>query len=179
MHEFRQQSHKNEKARIKSMGGTSGRATGGLTGHPDALADRHLVKRMVKKEALTGRADGGRAPAMPGKPSKKEGKGPHVMVNVIAPHGGQPGPGAPVGALPAGPSPMPSPRMAPPPMAPRPSIGGMPGAGAPGPLGAKHGGKIARAEGGRVRMTASAANGEGRLQKIAAYGAKSGVKKSK
>ena len=184
MHEFRHQAHNSMQAKIRAHGGTCGRATGGSAGHPDVMEDRKLVKTMVKKEALkSGRADGGRAPAMPGKSSKKEGRGPHVMVNVIAPRGGLPGPGAAAG-VPAGPVPAPSPRMAPPPaMPPRPGIGGLPGAGGPGPMppmGAKRGGKIEkRSAGGKVHMTAGAASGEGRLEKIAAYGAKSGVKKNK
>ena len=104
--------------------------------HPDVNEDRGLVKKMVKREALTGRASGGMAP-------KGKGKSPKSQVNVvIAP---RPGGSAPSGMpMPGGPGPTPMPPRpvaiaAPrPPMAPPGGLGGM----GPIPAGAKRGGPV-------------------------------------
>lgn len=95
--------------------------------HSDAKEDRSLVKKMVKKEALTGRARGGMLPGEKGK-----GKAaPKSQTNIlIAPRGGGDRAGMPPasgGAMP-GPAAMPS----------GPAGPGMP------PMGAKKGGKIAK-----------------------------------
>lgn len=107
--------------------------------HPDVKEDRGLVKKMVKKEALTGRSQGG---AMP----HGKGKSPKSQVNVvIAPRGGAdragPGPVSPAAA--PGPVAMPSRPVVPvavsrPPMAPPGGLGAM------GPMsaGAKRGGPV-------------------------------------
>ena len=162
MQDFKDKAQKNLTDRIKSYGGTPGRAAGGSM-HSDAKQDRALIDKMVKPSALK-RAAGGHVKA-PKKPS--------TAVNiVIAPKGTD---SAPIGAGSA--APLVPPRLAPRPApAPAPMPDGPPPA---GPMGAKRGGAIKRAAGGKVGMTAGAASGEGRLEKIDAYGAKAGVRKSK
>lgn len=136
------------------------RYLGGET-HSDEAADRSLIKKMVKPEARTGRADGGKAKAKPHK-----GK-PSVSVNVIAPQQARPVP-VPVpvsGGASAAPGPLPS--RAPVSQAPTKVIQVPPPQGPLGPLGAKRGGRIKkRAEGGKI--TAGADSGLGRLEKMAA-----------
>lgn len=160
------------------------KAAGGKA-HSDEAADKKLIKKMLaqhEKEEMKvegslkhQRADkyarGGR--------TKGKGKG-HTQVNiaVVAPHGRHP---ADAGALPGGP-PMPPPR---PPLAGGPGLppglppGGPPGGGPPGlPPGLAGGpppgmpprppGMMKR--GGRVKMKGGAETGEGRLDKIKAYG---------
>lgn len=148
------------------------------SGHPDERQDRSLVDRMVKKQALTGRADGGETSHHKGK-----GKSKGTQVNVIvAPRGGDravpppvngqgPVPAPAMPSQPAGPVP-PRPNQ-PPVMVAAPSGGSAQpplGARVPpqGPIGAKRGGKIACAKGGTVKgYTAGAESGLGRLEKAA------------
>jgi hypothetical protein len=126
-----------------------------MAGHTDEKEDRKLVSKMVKKDALTGRcnggkrADGGRAEG--GKAPKKGGK-PNISITVAPRSGGdRAGP-------PESPMPMPVPAGAMPsrtagPVIPPPGPGG-PAAGlaalrAMPPVGAKRGGKVSkRADGG-------------------------------
>ena len=164
MQDFKDKAQKNLTDRIKSYGGTPGRAAGGST-HSDAKQDRALVKSMVEPSALK-RAAGGHV---------KAPKKPQTSVNiVIAPKGAD---NAPIGAGSA--APLVPPRLAPRP-APVPAPAPTPDGPMPaGPMGAKRGGAIKRAAGGKVGMTAGAASGEGRIEKIDAYGAKAGVRKSK
>lgn len=137
------------------------------------------------------RASGGRA--------KHKGKGTNVNV-IIAPQGG--GAGSGPGAMPPRP-PMPPmggpppgagapPGGMPPGMPPRPPMGPPVGAGAPGmpPMAPHNRGGRAYAKGGSIRdgfgedkdigvhMTAGAASGEGREEKLASYG-KNSMKKEK
>ena len=51
MKHYREQSHKDRNAKLHRMTG----------GHSDEKADRALVHKMVKSDALTGKAKGGRA----------------------------------------------------------------------------------------------------------------------
>ena len=118
-------------------------------GHPDAAADKALVKKMVKPAALK-RADGGRTAKPKGKDKGK------TQVNVIVAPQGPAGPGA----QPAGLPPVGAPPSAPPAAAPAAgpglaALGRGPAGGTPMPP---------RARGGKVHMTAGAGSGVGREQ---------------
>lgn len=129
--------------------GTQGMAQGSRAAGYETEADNERTLSEKAPKAL--RLD--RKPfARGGKVSKKG-----VTVNVVvAP---QQKDAAPPMVPPPGPMPMPPPGAgAPPPMPP-------PGAGGP---------PMMRARGGKVPMTAGALSGEGRLQKIRAYGSKAG-----
>jgi hypothetical protein len=132
-----------------SQAALRGRLTGGAV-HSDETADRALVKKMVKPEARTGHAAGGKAGAK---------KKPAVQVNVIAPRGqDRPVPvPVPVRGAPAAPGPMPSPApVSAPPRKPMRVMQVPPPNGALGIPMAKNGGKI--------KMTGGAGSGVGRLQ---------------
>ena len=145
---------------------------GSVKKHSDEPEDRALVKKMVKKEALSGKSSGGRTARATGGRTGKNGK---TTVNiVISGKGGQDGmmppmPGPGLGALPPAP-PMPMPPM--PPMG-----AGPMGPGAPGPLPRKKGGRAnadvpvktpGRTSEGYPKMDYGAATGQGRRQKILA-----------
>jgi hypothetical protein len=151
MKHYREEARKSMESKVKVHGGTC-KAHGGAA-HPDAAEDKAMVKRMVKPEALSGRAKGGASP-------KKGG----TKVNVIvAPHVGnrpvpvpvpvQGGAAGSAGAMPSRPVVRP---------AASPSLAGL--AGTDSPL--KTGGKAHRANGGKVgHFEAGAGSGDGRLQK--------------
>ena len=163
------------KAKAASM--TKGYKKGGAV-HSDEAQDRKLIKSMMDKEEksepkVEGKASGGRLDKFArGGGTKGKGKhkgGNHVNVVIAAPHGSPPGMGAapadPAGGLPPPPGGglPPGPPMGMPP-------GGPPGM-PPGQPPMKRGGR-AYAAGGKVKMTAGAQTGEGRLEKKKAYGLK-------
>ena len=132
--------------------------------HADEREDKSLVKRMVKKDALTGKANGGST------------KKPKAALNIIVAPGKSGAAPVPGGRVP---SPSPSAQAAPPPA--RPPMGGglsalgnmppnsqpMPPRAGPAQFGAKKGGAVKRrADGGSVSwLKSGAGSGEGRLEK--------------
>jgi hypothetical protein len=143
-HKIKAESSHNMKKRVH-------RASGGGV-HGDEAQDRAMIKRMVKPEARTGKADGG--------PTKHKGKGGKTQVNVLVGGSGRGSSAAPMaGGAGVSRAPVPpvgaSPAMAP---------GGLGGGQAMGPRPFKKGGKAHRADGGRT-YHAGAATGEGRLEK--------------
>jgi hypothetical protein len=187
---LRRQSSKHHSEKLHRMSG--GRAN-------DEAQDKRMVERAISqheshdhagepktklKLKTGGRAEGGPAKMRLDRPGRKKGGrtkgGGHTKVNVIiAPQGGgAPGAGAgpammppphPPVVLPPGPPPG-----GPPVMPPRPPMGPPVGAGAPMGMPHKAGGRVGRKDGGKVEsiIDDGAGSGEGRLEKIRAYGKK-------
>lgn len=150
-------------------------ARGGKAKHADEAQDNALITKMVKKEDkgefnVGGKVSTPRADkfARGGKAKGKHHKGTHINIAVVAPHGKGAAPDPAATMPPAMPPPggMPPPGAGP--MAPPPGMGGPPG-GPPGMPPMKRGG-VAYAKGGKVPMKAGGYSGEGRLEKIKAYG---------
>jgi hypothetical protein len=171
---------------------TPGQKRGGkVEKHPDEEMDKALIKKMVKKEARTGKAHGGmkldgelqgtrptggRLARKDGGAAKKKGQ---THINIVIAAGKEPGERKMSAPVPPPPGMMPPPNMPPapppggaPPMPPMPPMGGAPGM-PPGmpPMPRKSGGRITKTAHSYKDMQAGAGSGEGRLQKseIAAY----------
>ena len=148
-------------------------------GHSDEAADQAMISAAMRTHEnkmhkgkhtdlkVHGKKHGGRLDKF-ARGGRTKSKGTHINIVNVAPHGRHPAMGAapavPPGPPPAGGGlPMPPPGMGagPPGMPP-----GMPMK-PPGVM--KRGGKV-YARGGKVHMTAGAIAGEGRKQKIKAYG---------
>lgn len=132
-------------------------------GHADAAEDKAMVKKMVKADCRTGRKHGGRT-----------GKGKtNINIVIAQPHsGGQPPmPGMPVARPPVPPPSVPlggAPNMPPPSM----------GAGAMPPMMPGGAPMMPRKHGGRANypIDAGSGGGQGRIEKMRAYGLKQGEK---
>lgn len=156
------------------------RAKGGKAKHPDVAEDKKLIKKMVKPEARTGRKHGGNVfsgDSLTKIPGAVGGRSAHAHggkakgktnINIIISSGRKDGaegipPNAPVNPPrpPAVPMPMPMP----------PAGGGMPMGAAP-PMGGAMPPQMPRKSGGRTNypIRDGAGGGEGRLEKIKAYG---------
>lgn len=162
-HPFQQhRADKVAKSRVHSM--FKGLARGGKASHSDEKEDRALFKKMMnqheKGEAkVEGRASGGRLDklARGGKAKGKGKKGNHVNIAIVNPKGGAEAGAAP----PPGGMPMPPPRS------PLGGSLGMPPGPPPG-MPPKPPGMMKR--GGKVPMKGGGDSGEGRLDKVKAYG---------
>lgn len=142
-------------------------AAGGKAGHPDVKEDKALVRKMVKKDALTGKKKGGdveeRTARATGGRTRK-GK-TDIKINIIAggPKPGMEGLGAAMSPRPPVNIPVPMPPAGGPPMGAPPMPMGAPPANLP--MGRKAGGRITKVAKSYKDMEAGALSGEGRLQK--------------
>lgn len=141
---------------------------GGHAKHPhaDEAADRKLFKKMIAEHEhkVHGHAKGGRLHKFARGGAAKKGAA-QVNIAIVTPHGKASD--QPMGATPGGP-----PALPPRPIGP--ALGGSPPpalppglAGPPGPMMPP---RPPMKRGGRVKMDAGAKSGEGRLEKIKAYG---------
>jgi hypothetical protein len=149
-----------------------------VAAHSDVAEDKKLVKKMVRPDALTGRAAGGAAP----KKSGGKGKGKTQVNVIVAPRAGGdrpvpvPVPASGAGAGPSGPMPSRPPVPPPSPSGPPPGLAGLRNAPPPGAGPMAKGGKVKRRANGGATYTAGAASAEGREEKIKAYGSKARAK---
>jgi len=136
-------------------------AKGGKAEHPDVKEDKALVRKMVKKEALTGKKEGGEAKSRMARATggrARKGK-TDIKINILsaAPQRQQ----MPAGMMP------PAPPAAPPQLPP--ALAGAAGAPPAIPMGAvpgrKAGGRITKVAKSYKDMEAGSGSGEGRLQK--------------
>ena len=142
-------------------------AKGGKAEHPDVKEDKALVRKMVKKNALTGKKEGGDVKDRAGRATggrTRKGK-TDIKINIIA--GGQKpaleGLGAAMPPRPPANIPVPMPPAGGPPMGAPPMPMGAPPANLP--MGRKAGGRITKVAKSYKDMEAGALSGEGRLQK--------------
>jgi hypothetical protein len=151
-----------QKEKVRLVGYKKGGAV-----HSDEAEDRKLIRKMVKKEDLTGRCYGGREGRAEGGAVKKKGS-TTVVINLGAQGAGAMPPPAqriPVPVpVPAGPG-MAQPGAGGPPPGGAPM--GVPGAPPPNPMARKRGGRVGKDTGGMVSMKYGARSGEGRLEKEA------------
>lgn len=156
-HPFMSTAKKSSASKFKSM---TGKKSSGQN-HPDEAQDKALFKKMIRQhDRDEGEYRVGGAVSAPnfarGGRTKGSKKGTTINIAVIGDKGGDKGP------MPPPPIPMPPPQ---PPMAPPPGMGGP---GGPPPGGLPTGGLPGMQRGGKVKMTAGAETGKGRLQKARA-----------
>ena len=174
---------------LRAKGGTQVMEKGGKAGHPDEAEDKALIKKMVKPEARTGRATGGRTKGKcktniniviaSGKPAQQGDMTGQPPGGIPTDNRGAGGIPVPVSQPPGGGAGMPGGGMPIPMPIPMPAAGGPPAPQGGMPMGRKTGGRVTKVASSYKDMQAGAGSGEGRLQKtdIAKKQAKPGFQK--